>query len=218
VEKEDHLPKVKMPNGKLYACQELNELKFIRFVSSTLSDAGLKLPETAVHEIVNRLDPKDLYYTHSEIQKFVALVKYRETVTSQDIRTVGGDKKKTIFDLIDAFLLRRDDLGKILMGLEQQGEIPLVILTMLFDTVEKAILLKSMKSKGGGLESFIEATKTHPFQAKKLDGAILNLSADTLVAWHDRLCSIDIALKYSGQNEYTTLRAFFLEQELPNHV
>jgi len=211
IENRDQLKELPFTVAKphIFLCADFSDTKFVKFVQSVLDENKIDMEDDDVLYLVNRLDKDDLYGSYSELLKFIEQAKLLDKITKRDIRWVGNPAKKTSLDLLDAFLKGKGTLG-ILGNLEFYETPPLLILAFLLEAMEKIILLKIYKARIS-ISDLALRLKAHPYFLSKLDKLSTKLTTDKFIAWHKRLCQIDIGMKYSGVNGYILLKAFFLE-------
>jgi len=203
---------VSIPKARALLCEDLNENKFTKFVINVLKESGVELPESDLFIIVERLNREDLHGAYTELQKFIHLIQANKgSYTERDLRWIGGGQHHTVIDLFNAFVAKQDPLP-ILFDLEKQDVAPLQILGFFFDNIERLILLKVFKSKGGSVNDFAAKFKLHPYFTMKFDQATSTIPPQDVFRWHQRLCSMDVTLKYAGVSGYTIWQSFFLEE------
>lgn len=204
------LPKI--PKDRKFPCFNLNDKNFIIFVKSTLSDHGLKISDDDCLSLTKRLDKDDLYYSHSELMKLVNNVKGTGHLDSSSLKWIGDVQKKTNLDLLGDFLDKRPSLQKTLSNLEYQEIPPLQILSFLLNSIEKTVYVKIATHKKIEIKDLAKKLNSHVYFLNSIKDKTSRYDINTLMRWHNRLCLLDIGMKYSGVDGYTLLKSFFLEE------
>jgi hypothetical protein len=197
-----------------FYCEDLSDIKFGVMVAALFKQHDLEVAPDLLTQIIDRLDREDLFWSVSEVEKFIVYAKKLSVVTADSIKWVGSDRLYTVIDLYNSFLQRNVTALKILSALEQQDVAILQILGFFFEAVEKVLLLKIHKNNGGDANSFADKMKLMPYIAMKIDKTSSHLHINTIFRWYSRLCILDKGMKYSGVNGYTLLKSFILEEIL----
>lgn len=171
----------------------------VRWILDTAQDLGGSFSEDAA-ELLASLLGSDTSLAHHEIEKLLAYVDYKRSVTVEDVEVVSVSLPQgDIFKLVDAISMQEGVQATRMLHTLLEIQDPASIFSMVVRQFRLLILARELADLGGGPDDLVREykvkPKTHPYVANKIFTQVRRFRMPELVAAYQRLLQIDQEVK-----------------------
>lgn len=182
--------------GAVVECKPLYANQVPTWVAVEVRRRGKQISQEAARFFVDVVGT-DLGGCATEIEKLFLFVGPRATIELQDVETVcAATHQRTVFELTDAIGEQNVKRAMLLLGnILDQGESPIMLLTMIARHMRLLLKAKELQSHGAGDADAARVLGVHPFFAKNYLGQAKRFSKENLRKSFRSLSTTDRELK-----------------------